>query len=220
MMLDVAMENLIRELFDHIFFFGTLVIIPFAAFVALFQIACVIWAPFAALMCAIISHRMGLSIWKYALAGAICSVLMLAPWIFLMQRMRNRRISYDEIVNPIYFGLFTTWGVLIFGNIVVHITLMGIAKLLPIWLGGGSSYEGEELILYWRLLDVMIVPTVISVPIFIPSLLGFIRRLKDKNAGMIHASADIFLRPAYLLPFAGTSATTASIMWLNRWVIL
>ncbi|MDE2685995.1 MAG: hypothetical protein OXI16_00635 [Chloroflexota bacterium] len=219
------MENLIgsnalRELFDYLFFFSTIMLVPFAAFVALFQVACVIWSPFAALICAVIARKTGLSVWKYALAGAIGSTLLFVPWIFLIQRMRNKRISYDEVVKPIYMGLYAIWGTVIFGNIVVHITLMGMAKLLPTWLGGGASYEGAGPMLFWKLLDQIIVPTVIGMPILIPSLIGFVRRLRSEDTEMTHVKSNILFQPVYLAPFLGTSATIVSILWLNWGFVL
>lgn len=203
--------GVLRELFDTIFFFSTILLIPFVAFVLLFQVACVIWSPFAGLMCAIIARRLGLSVWRHALAGAICSVLLLGPWIFLIQRMRNRRVSYDHFVNPIYFALYTTWITVICGNIVINMTLMGMAKLLPTWLGGGASYESEDILAFWRLLDIMIIPTVIGMPILIPCLVDFIRRFRAVGKGITNTPAGTLLQPSYLVPFAGTCATISSI---------
>ena len=207
--------NALRELFDELFFFSAIYLIPFTLFVLLFQIACIIWSPFAALICGVIARKTGLSVWKYALAGAICSTLLFVPWVFLIQRMRNRKISYNEIFNPIYFGLYTTWIALIFGNIIIHRFILEMSGLLPAWLSGsGIRYEGEDPLLeFWQMLRSVIVSTVIGVPILIPSLIVFIRRFQAKGTGPAHIKADTLFQFAYLVPFVGTSATIIPLLW-------
>lgn len=208
-------SNALRELTDTIFFISAIYLIPFTLFVLFFQIVCIMWSPFAALLSAITAHRTGLNIWKYALASIICSALLFVPWVFLIQRMRNRRISYNEIFNPIYFGLYTTWIALIFGNIVIHRIFLEMSGLLPIWLGGsGISYEGEDPLLeFWQMLRSVIVSTVVGVPILIPSLIVFIRRFQVKGTGPAHIKADTLFQFAYLAPFVGTSATIIPLLW-------
>ena len=71
-------------------------------------VAAVIWAPFGALICAIIAWRRRLSPWRCALAGAVCSALFFLPWVYLAARMLGWTISKPLVVLA-YFVLYASW---------------------------------------------------------------------------------------------------------------
>ena len=61
------------------------------------QALCLVWAPFAAILSALFAHRTDRSVWRYAIAGALASVFLFAPWVYLMRGLRNSRISGDSV---------------------------------------------------------------------------------------------------------------------------
>ena len=73
-----------------------------------FVVLCVAWAPFAALICAIISKKNGLSVWRFSLAGAILSVFLLLPWLYLIMRMSGKQIPRFIYVLS-YLAVYCIW---------------------------------------------------------------------------------------------------------------
>ena len=69
---------------------------------------CAAWAPFAALICAIISKRNGLSVWRFSLAGAILSVFLLLPWLYLIMRMSGKQVPRFIYVLS-YLAVYCIW---------------------------------------------------------------------------------------------------------------
>ena len=57
------------------------------------QALCIAFAPFAALISAYIARRRNLPALRCALVGALSAVCFIMPWIYLIQRMRNKPIS-------------------------------------------------------------------------------------------------------------------------------
>ena len=45
------------------------------------------WAPFGALVCALIAWRRGINLYRCAVAGAAYSALFFLPWVYLAARM-------------------------------------------------------------------------------------------------------------------------------------
>ena len=69
-----------------------------AGIVTLLIIAsCIIWAPFAAFICARIARMRGLNVKRHAVHGAIYSVLLFVPWRHLIRQMRGEPISPENI---------------------------------------------------------------------------------------------------------------------------
>ena len=81
----------------------------FAAFVAVhiafvIAILCVAWTPFAALICARITQRRGLSVKRPAVHGAIYSALLFLPWRHLTRQMRGEPINRGDIKDAYTFA--------------------------------------------------------------------------------------------------------------------
>ena len=68
----------------------------------------VIWTPFGGLICAARARSLGLPPARFALAGAVYSLAMFLPWIYLMRRMKGRRFS-NSLINAAYIILYVTW---------------------------------------------------------------------------------------------------------------
>ena len=68
-----------------------------------------LWAPFAALVCSRAARARGLETRRYALAGAIYSILFFWPWVYLILRMYNKHIP-GCIIRIVYI---LTYGVVV-----------------------------------------------------------------------------------------------------------
>ena len=73
----------------------------FLAFLITLVIAtlCIAWSPFAAIKCARIARRKGLSANRYAVHAAIYSALLFLPWRHLTRQMRGDPISHRDITD-------------------------------------------------------------------------------------------------------------------------
>ena len=78
-----------------------LVLVP-TAMLALFG---VVWTPVGAIICAVIARSKGLSPGRYAMIGALYSVLSFLPWVYLVFRMLNGRIS-NLAIRLVYIVLY------------------------------------------------------------------------------------------------------------------
>ena len=65
----------------------------------------VLWMPFAALFCARAARSRGLDSGRYAVAGAIYSILLFIPWVYLVLRLRGRELP-SSLVRMAYIILF------------------------------------------------------------------------------------------------------------------
>ena len=65
----------------------------------------VLWAPFAALTCARVARSRGLDRRKYALAGAVYSILFFWPWVYLVTRLYGRKIP-GPVIRGAYVLLY------------------------------------------------------------------------------------------------------------------
>lgn len=110
----VAIHFILIEIYNYLGLEQTLDLswwfIPFITvfYVIGFVVLCVAWAPFAALTCAIISKRNGLSVWRFSLAGAILSVFLLLPWLYLILRMSGKNVPRFIYVLS-YSAVYCIW---------------------------------------------------------------------------------------------------------------
>ena len=68
----------------------------------------IIWTPFGGLICAVRARSLGLPAARFALAGAVLSLAMFLPWMYLMRRMNGKRFS-NSLINAAYIILYVTW---------------------------------------------------------------------------------------------------------------
>ena len=64
---------------------------------------CVVFAPFAAIQCALIARSRGLNAKRYAVHGAIYFVLLFLPWQHLTRQMRGEPIRRENIRDAYYY---------------------------------------------------------------------------------------------------------------------
>ena len=67
-----------------------------------------VWAPFGALICALVAWRKGLNWRRCAIAGAVCSALFFLPWAYLVTRMLGWAIPKPLVAIP-YVVLYAAW---------------------------------------------------------------------------------------------------------------
>lgn len=79
-----------------------------------------VWAPFAASICALIAKRNKLSASRYAITGAAYSILFFIPWVYLLTKLLKRPLPVS-MIRLGYFFLYTLW---ILGPIGFIITLL------------------------------------------------------------------------------------------------
>ncbi len=91
-----------------------------------------IWMPFASLICARSARKKGLSVWRYALAGALYSLLLFWPWVYLLARMNDKRVP-RFFIGLFYFFVHAAW--LLGGSLYL---LIGTFTAHP-----GSAYDYE-----------------------------------------------------------------------------
>ena len=95
------------------------------------QALCIAFAPFAALICNYIAWRRNLPIVRYALLGALGAACFIIPWIYLIQRMRNKPISLGT-ANAAYTTLYALWFFVLLGNLLHAIYLDNYS--IPWWI--------------------------------------------------------------------------------------
>ena len=67
-----------------------------------------LWMPFAALICGIMARNRGLSVRRYAIAGALYSALFMLPWLYFWAKLSNRSIPGFLVV----LGYLALYGVI------------------------------------------------------------------------------------------------------------
>ena len=82
--------------------FGMFLVFPF-----LFGL-CLLWAPFASAMCAVGAKNRGLSAKRYALAGGLYSLMLMLPWVYLVNRLAGNRLP-RALVKWCYGLLYVFW---------------------------------------------------------------------------------------------------------------
>ena len=87
-----------------------------------------LWMPFASLICARIAHKKGLSGWRYALAGALYSLLLFWPWVYLVARMNDKRVP-RFFIGLFYFFVYVAW---LLGSIWLMIEVISYQHVLGI----------------------------------------------------------------------------------------
>lgn len=157
------------------------------------QALCIAFAPFAALISAYISRRENLPALRCALLGAISAACFIMPWIYLVQRMRNKPISL-ETANVAYATLYMLWFFVLLGDFMQSIYWDNYSR--PWWIPDIELY----------------IPMLVGLAIWAVTWVLLARR------GVFSRESDT-LRPSDLThwvriaPFVGASATIAIITY-------
>lgn len=193
--LIIVFDSLPYELAMWVFFMSVTVMLFSWWAVA----ASVVWAPFGALICALIAWRRGLNPRRYAVAGAAHSVLFFLPWVYLAARMLGVRIPKTLVV-------------------------LGCAVAYAAWLQGIAQYS----FMHWATDDDyrMLLAWLFNIGMAIASL-ALITRVGSWKASRLRSywappqdapSRDAPPHPAYLAPFAGFlcgAAVQFALLWAD-----
>ena len=69
-----------------------------------------VWAPIGATICALAARKVGLPARRYAVAGAIYSVLLFLPWMYLLLRVLGRSPS-TLVIRQAYVAVYGAWAI-------------------------------------------------------------------------------------------------------------
>ena len=157
--------------------------------------ASMIWAPFGALICALIAWRRGLNPYRYGVAGAAYSALFFLPWAYLAARMLGWAIPKPLIALP-YVVLYASW-------------LQGPAQFsYDTWDWGNDAYPGALWLWVWLAnMFTMAASLLLMAPV--KRINPFYRARRDAPL------RDTLPNPVYLLPFALFWGWTVAIIALS-----
>lgn len=192
-----------------------------AAFVSGFiALAGLLWAPFGALICARTARNKGLPVGRYAVAGAVFSVLYFFPWLYLSSRMNDRYLE-NSLIRWAYFVLyvmFWLFGVIVFGLFMLAFDFPSEESIA---LSNAVRSPGDPEIEVWEGPNPTIVRYVIIAQVVVNSVLWIVSLLKlreaDKYSEPPHDWAPIMPHSAYILPFAYTLVGSVA-MFATAWL--
>lgn len=148
-----------------------------------------LWAPFAAVICAVIAFRRGLNPWFYAWKGMGHSVQLFLPWFYLVKRMRGRSFHRRTVVGN-YASLYAVW---LFGPIIGGLVVIA------------AAFEEPGVESYLLTMIIMLTQTAMNIFMSIRSIRGVIQGRssgicvggRDNNV----LTDDMLTDDAYVKPF-------------------
>ena len=157
----------------------------------------VLFVPLAVVLCAWTAHRRGMSVWHYAIAGAVCSILFFLPWIYLIFRMRGKSVS-ATLVRAGYIFLYSIW-LFVSTGIAVSSLITGFSAPAGIF---ETTPEAEAAVT-----NILWIFTFVSAVLWLASLVslarkhGTARKKLRKESNGVETTASL-IPAAYLQPFA------------------
>lgn len=161
------------------------------------QALCIAFAPIAALICNYIAWRRNLPIVRYTLLGALGAACFIMPWIYLVQRMRNKPISLGT-ANAAYTTLYALWFLILLGDAMGN-NYLDVSDRAP-----GSA---------WWALDIKrYIPMLTGLAMWAATWVLLARRgVFSRESDTLHPS-DL-THWVRIAPFVGASATIAIITY-------
>lgn len=71
-------------------------------------VAGALWAPFNAFLCFSASKKQGMNGWRYGIAGAVYSIFLFAPGMYLLMRLRGNTVQRPQVIL-VYVALYGLW---------------------------------------------------------------------------------------------------------------
>ena len=84
-----------------------------------------VWAPAAALTCVLAARFRKLTGESYAWVGAMCSMLLILPWVYLLVRLIFGRSLPVFVVAPVYLIIYAIW-------LIFYIAVFNVIALVVI----------------------------------------------------------------------------------------
>ena len=157
-----------------------------------------VWAPAAALICALVARIRKLRGESYAWVGAMCSMLLILPWVYLLVRLVFGRSLPVFVVAPVYLLIYGIW-------FIFYIAVFNVVTLIVI--------IADILVLHIEPLEIsasFFVVLSVMLPMNVYTWMMSARNLHRRytvNKERPSASAIIALDGTYLAPF----------IWLIVW---
>ncbi len=181
----------------------------------LISIPGIVWAPFAALISALIARSRGLNAGRYALAGAIHSAAFLLPWIRLVLRMYSIPVPRG-IAALVYILLYSLW---LLSPILPNVTLSFIYYDANSWRPESVSHD--EIVVMYVIAFVSAAAAAIYFYMWISSLLGLIRAQSSLEQPSCDSMIRLPIGDEYTRPFifAFISVWTGLIVFeITNWM--
>ncbi len=177
-----------------------IIALPF--FIPLTMLVGPLWAPFAALACAIRAPSIGRSRGRYAAIGAVYTTLFLLPWIYLIARMYGMKLP-EALLWTGYIVLYVVWFCSIVLNLIVAF----------------ASHPGKEHLWDFTNVDVIISMMVFTILCVNATtwVVSMVRLYSGHQRSELHPNSEDSILPnrAYILPFL------FALLWLVvPWLII
>ena len=191
-------------------FYPLLIVIAVSAMLGVIGLLC---APLAALICYYLAARRGLDALRHAVAGAVCSALLLLPGIYVVARLRDISVP-RVIVAAAYALVYTFWLCWLWAYIAVI-----VSEIVPyhIYLDHIFLYEGtgegtdaatDAVLVLWFVITGLFFLALVY------SLLRLYRggyRAGERSVHRGVVPAGVYLHPFLLLPWMIAFPVTAVI---------
>ena len=194
---------------------GPLILLPIPVLqLGAMVLACgIVFAPVGSVVCALIARKRELSIWRYALAGAVHSALMLLPLLYLIKKMQGKPMQAETVTWGIRVAYFVWLSYLISQGALL---VTPLESQWPPWDSRVSPYPTEVLWLVWWWL---LIVQVVSVSCFVMSVLVLKHRLSPRVQNLFRRHARLS-RLIYYAPFVGTAAHILALAALAAYVLV
>ena len=158
----------------------------------------IVWAPFAALISASQARRRGSTDWRYyRMVGALYSVLLLLPWIYLTLRLAGRTVPLS-LIRGVYIAIYVLWAFYL---------------LITFYLRLASPQNDAQ---FWLVLAVGIFAFFVSAWMLIRHTVG-----NDQQEGVQHTENDyrltqrglVYLTPFVFLIFHAVAIVSPFTLW-------
>ena len=154
-------------------------------------------APLVGLTCYILAARRGLDALRYAVAGAVCSALLLLPGIYVVARLRDIPVP-RIIVAAAYALVYTLWLCWLYGYIAVIVSdVVPYHIFLDEETGDGTDAATDAVLVLWFVITGLFFLALVS------SLLRLYRghRAGERSVHRGFVPAGAYLHPFLLLPW-------------------
>lgn len=151
-----------------------------------------IWSPFAAVKAWRLARRAGLSPVRYALLGALYSVLLVVPSVYLLRRLRGQSLPRNLVVASYWVLYGVIWG---FGAILPYGAVLWFLVEYEVYRDPGSDVSLDGMIGFAALWTATVIALTVSAWMVI-------RKSKSSHlsAPALEPRADLLPLYVYIVP--------------------
>ena len=185
-------------------FYALLIVIAVSAMLGVIGLLC---APLAALICYYLAARRGLDALRHAVAGAVCSALLLLPGIYVVARLRDISVPRSIVVAG-YAIVYTFWLCWLWAYVDLIVSeVVRYYIYLDEETGEGTDAATDAVLVLWFVITGLFFLALVS------SLLRLYRghRAGERSVHRGVVPAGVYLHPFLLLPWMIALPVTAVI---------